>query len=106
MLRKIFVKVYFFLAWEFIKGRTVYFLTQNSNIEKEKHCKNLQNVYVGSVYLFSLRSVILEKLVWKAQPERLDMRVQSEKTDRLLPFCHEKNTYKPLILHLRVGRYR
>ena len=90
MLHKIFVKVFFFLAWEFTKGRTVYFLIPNSNIEKEKLCKILQNVYIGSVYLFSLRSVILEKLVWKAQPERSDMWVQSEETDRLLPFCHEK----------------
>lgn len=90
MLLKIFVKVWGFLAHGFIEGRTVYFLTQDHNIEKERHCKILPNVYIGSVFLFLVRFVILEKLVWKALPGRSDTEVQSEKSDHLLSFYQEK----------------
>lgn len=45
--------------------------------------------------LFLVRFVILEKLVWKAQPGRLDTEVQSEKTDGLLSLSQEKYVKTP-----------
>lgn len=50
------------------------------------------------MFLFLLRFVILEKLVWKAQPGRLDTEVQSEKIDGLLSFAQEKYIYSPPII--------